>query len=154
SAANLATAVLDFVESLGLDGTPAAAGISLGGWTAIECARQGGARAAIGLCPAGFWREPLSPPDGRVARARRVGRLLAPALPVITLTAGGRRRALGRSFHRPELLSPKEAAAVTRAWVKSSAYPEANALMRAGTVTGLDAIKAPITLAWAEYDRL
>ena len=43
SAANLATAVLDFYDALGIDGKPAVAGISLGGWVAIECARQGGA---------------------------------------------------------------------------------------------------------------
>ena len=40
-AANLATAVLDFYDALGIDGKPAVAGISLGGWVAIECARRG-----------------------------------------------------------------------------------------------------------------
>ncbi|MGA8217313.1 MAG: alpha/beta fold hydrolase, partial [Solirubrobacterales bacterium] len=55
-AANLATAVLDFYDSLGIDGKPAIAGISLGGWTSIECARQGGASAVVALCPAGFWK--------------------------------------------------------------------------------------------------
>ena len=44
-AANLATASLDFLDSLGIEEKPAVAGISLGGWTAVECARQGGASA-------------------------------------------------------------------------------------------------------------
>src|SRR5436305_15277600 len=35
----LATAVLDFYESLEVNGYPDVAGISLGGWTALECAR-------------------------------------------------------------------------------------------------------------------
>src|SRR5436190_13437102 len=36
SSANLATAVLDFYESLEVEGAPDVAGISPGGWTAIE----------------------------------------------------------------------------------------------------------------------
>src|SRR5262249_5951359 len=42
-AANLATAVLDFYDALGIDRVPAVAGISLGGWIAVECGRQAGA---------------------------------------------------------------------------------------------------------------
>jgi pimeloyl-ACP methyl ester carboxylesterase len=154
SAANLATAVLDFVEPLGLDGTPAVAGISLGGWTAVECARQGGARAVIALCPAGFWKDEPGEANPRIARVRRMGRLLRPVLPAITLTERGRRRALGRSFRHPERLSPAEAAAVARAYVSAPAYPAASSLMRADRVEQLDGVKAPITIAWAEHDRL
>jgi pimeloyl-ACP methyl ester carboxylesterase len=68
-AANLATAVLDFYDALGIEGTPAVAGISLGGWVAVECARQGGASAVVALCPAGFWKR--SPEESNRALARR-----------------------------------------------------------------------------------
>ena len=67
-AANLATAVLDFYDALGIEGKPAVAGISLGGWVAIECARQGGASAAIGLCTAGFWKRSPDSSNRTVAR--------------------------------------------------------------------------------------
>jgi len=153
-AANLATAVLDFYESLGLDGKPAVAGISLGGWVSIECARQGGARAVIALCPAGFWRRALDGPSQTVARLRRRGRLFRPLLRPMMYSARGRRRALGRVIHHPERLSPGEAEAIASAYVNAPAYDEANALMRAGRIEELKGIKVPITLAWGEHDNL
>ena len=153
-AANLATAVLDFYESLGIDGKPAIAGISLGGWTAIECARQGGVTAVVGLCPAGFWKRSPEASNQAVARARRSGRAVGALLRPIMSTARGRRQALGRFIYRPERLSPGEAQAIAKAYVTAPAYDEASALMRAGRVEDLKGIKTPITLAWAEHDTL
>ena len=45
TARNLASAVIEFSESLGLRSRPGVAGISLGSWVAIECGRLGGASA-------------------------------------------------------------------------------------------------------------
>jgi pimeloyl-ACP methyl ester carboxylesterase len=152
-AANLATAVLDFYDALGIDETPAVAGISLGGWVAIECARQERASAIVALCPAGFWRRsPEASP--RIARARRRGRAARRLIRPIMSTKRGRRRALGRVIFKPERLSPGEAEAIAEAYVTAPAYDEASALMRAGRVEELKGIKAPITLAWAEHDTL
>jgi pimeloyl-ACP methyl ester carboxylesterase len=153
-AANLATAALDFYDSLGIEGKPAVAGISLGGWTAVECARQGGTSAFVALCPAGFWKRSPASSDRAVARARRGGRAASALLRPIMSTAGGRRRALGRFIYRPERLSPGEAEAIAKAYVTAPAYDEASALMRAGRVEELKGIKTPITLAWAEHDTL
>jgi pimeloyl-ACP methyl ester carboxylesterase len=153
-AANLATAVLDFYDALGIEGKPAVAGISLGGWVAVECARQGGASAVVALCPAGFWRRSPDPYDGRIARRRRRGRALRPFFRPVMHTKRGRRETLGRFVYRPERLSPGEANAIARAYVTAPAYDEASALMRAGRVEELKSIKAPITLAWAEHDAL
>jgi pimeloyl-ACP methyl ester carboxylesterase len=153
-AANLATAVLDFYESLGLDGKPAVAGISLGAWVSIECARQGGARAVVALCPAGFWKRSPAASDRVVARARRSGRAARALLRPIMSTARGRRRTLGRFIYHPERLSPGEAAAIAKAYVTAPAYDEASALMRAGRIEELKGIKVPITLAWGEHDTL
>jgi pimeloyl-ACP methyl ester carboxylesterase len=153
-AANLATAVLDFCDALGIEDKPAVAGISLGAWVAIECARQDGASAAVALCPAGFWKR--SPDDANriVARRRRRRRLARPLLRPIMATARGRRRTLGRFIHRPERLRPGEAEAIARAYVTAPAYEQASALMRAGRIEELKSIKVPITLAWAEHDNL
>jgi pimeloyl-ACP methyl ester carboxylesterase len=153
-AANLATAVLDFYDALGIEGSPAIAGISLGGWVAIECARQGGAAAVVGLCTAGFWKRSPAASNRAVAQARRGGRALRPLLRPMTLTARGRRRTLGRFIYRPERLSPGEAQAIAQAYVTAPAYDDASALMRAGRVEELKGIKTPITLAWAEHDTL
>ena len=153
-AANLATAVLDFYDALGIEGKPAVAGISLGAWVAIECARQGGATAVVALCPAGFWKRSPDPSNRRLARARRNGRLARPLFRPMMASARGRRRALGRFIHHPERLSPGEAQAIASAYVTAPAYEEASALMRAGRVEELKGIKVPITLAWAEHDTL
>jgi pimeloyl-ACP methyl ester carboxylesterase len=153
-AANLATAVLDFYDALGIEGKPAVAGISLGGWVAIECARQGAASAVVALCPAGFWKRSPDPSNRAVARARRRGRALGPLLRTIMLSPRARRQALGRFIYRPERLSPGEAQAIARSYVTAPAYDEASALMRAGRVEELKGIKVPITLAWAEHDTL
>jgi pimeloyl-ACP methyl ester carboxylesterase len=152
-AANLATAVLDFYDALGIEGAPAVAGISLGGWVAVECARQDGASAVVALCPAGFWKRSPSE-SNRVGARRRRGRLARPLFRPIMATARGRRRALGRFIHRPERLRPGEAEAIARAYVTAPAYDEASALMRAGRIEELKSIKVPLTLAWAEHDNL
>src|SRR5262245_3527656 len=153
-AANLATAVLDFYDALGIEGKPAVAGISLGAWVAIECARQKSASAVVALCPAGFWRRAPGNDDGIVARRRRRRRLARPLVRPMMATARGRRRTLGRFIHRPERLRPGEAEAIARAYVTAPAYDETSALMRAGRVEELKSIKVPITLAWAEHDNL
>ena len=153
-AANLATAVLDFYDALGIEGTPAVAGISLGGWVAVECARQGGASAAVALCPAGFWKRSPDESNRTLARRRRRGRLARPLFRPMMATARGRRQALGRFIHHPERLRPGEAEAIARAYVTAPAYDEASALMRAGRIEELKSIKVPITLAWAEHDTL
>jgi pimeloyl-ACP methyl ester carboxylesterase len=153
-AANLATAVLDFYDALGIESKPAVAGISLGGWVAVECARQGGASAVVALCPAGFWQRSPESSNIRIARARRRGRAARGLLRPIMSTKRGRRRTLGRVIHRPERLSPGEAEAIARAYVTAPAYEETSALMKAGRVDELKGIKVPITLAWAEHDTL
>jgi pimeloyl-ACP methyl ester carboxylesterase len=153
-AANLATAVLDFYDALGIEETPAIAGISLGGWVGIECARQRGASAVVALCPAGFWRRSTPAANRRLRRTRRRSRFARPLLRPVMATARGRRRALGRFIYRPERLSPGEAEAIARAYVTAPAYEEASAMMRAGRVEELKGINVPVTLAWGEHDTL
>lgn len=150
SAANLASAVLDFYDSLGLDGDPHVAGISLGGWVAIECARQGRARSVVGVCPAGFWKEPLGP---RRNTARAAARAMRPILPILRIPAV-RRRALAGNIRHPERVPGTDAVRLVRGYANASAYVEANRLMRGGVVGDLADVGVPITLAWAEFDTL
>ena len=154
SAANLATAVLEFYDSLGLGSDPHVAGISLGGWVAIECARQREARSVVGLCTAGFWKRSITKTGDRLNRARAVGKVLRPLLRPTLSTARGRRRALGRFVHHPERLSQAEALSMVRAYVTAPAYPQASALMRSGRIGSIDDLGVPLTLAWAEFDRI
>jgi pimeloyl-ACP methyl ester carboxylesterase len=150
SAANLASAVLDFSESLALD-EPHVAGISLGGWVAIECGRRGRARSVVGICTAGFWREPLEP---RRSTTHAAARLLRPLVPLLLRSGSVRARALRGNLRHPERVPAGEAIALVRGYGGAPAYPEASRLMRAGLVGDLDGLRTPLTLAWAEFDTL
>ena len=151
TAANLARAVLDFVASLDLGSKPALAGISLGGWVAIECARQGGASSVVGICTAGFWREPLAP---RRNTAHVTARLLGPLIPLLFRSGSFRQRALAGNVHHPERVPVDDAVAIVRGYGGAADYPRASAHMRAGLVGDLSDAKVPLTLAWAEFDTL
>ena len=149
SPANLATAVLSFYESLGL-AKPGVAGISLGGWTAIECGRQGGASSVVALCPAGFWTEPFTP--GRPS-AHFAAKAVGPIAPLLLRMPGVQRAALAESLRHPERPSRGEAVALVRGYGSCPAYVEANRLMSQGLMSDLDEIEVPLTIAWAEHDR-
>lgn len=151
SAANLASSVLDFYDSLGLEREPHVAGISLGGWVAIECARQGRARSVVGICTAGLWKEPLEP---RRNAAHTAARLMRPLLPVLLRSRAVRVRALRGNVRHPERIPAGDAIALVRGYGRAPAYPEASRLMRAGVVGELDGLDPPLTLAWAEFDTL
>ena len=151
SAANLARAVLDFYDGLGIGGDPHLAGISLGGWIAIEAGRAGRARSVTGLSTAGFWREPLAPKRNYV---RAAAWIFSPFAPLLTRTEGGRRRVLSGQMRHPERLSGAEAAAIVRGYGRAAGYAEASRLMRSNLVGELEDLRVPVTLAWAEYDSL
>lgn len=148
---NMAAAVLDFHDSLGIGAEPVICGQSLGAWVAIECARAGRARGVLALCPAGFWREPLAP---RRNSARTAARLFSPFAGLVMRSEGARARILGGQIAHPERVSRREAVELVRGYARASAYDEANALMRGSVVGDLRGIETPITIAWGERDRL
>lgn len=151
TARNLAAAVLAFVETLGLDSKPGVAGISLGSWVAIECGRQGGVDSVVALCPAGFWREPL---DARPSTTYRAARAIRPLAPALLRIPGLRRRALATNVHRPERVPLADAIALGRGYGGAQGYPDSSRHMRADVVGDLSDLGVPLTIAWAEFDRL
>jgi pimeloyl-ACP methyl ester carboxylesterase len=146
----LASALAGFLDGLGIERAHVA-GNSLGGWVALELAAAGRALTVTGLSAAGFWSRPLGP---RATPARRVGRALLPLIPAVARTGRGRRLLLGASVGHPERVPPGSAARLVRSYVTAPAFEEANAAMRAAVFAGIDRIAAPVTLAWAELDRL
>jgi pimeloyl-ACP methyl ester carboxylesterase len=147
----LAGSVASFLDELGL-GRVHVAGNSLGGWVALELAKAGRALSVAGLCTAGFWRRPLGPrPGGDI---RRVGRALLPILPALLRSEGGRRMLLRGSVARPERVPPYAAARLVRSYITSPGFEGANTAMRAEIFSGAEDIRVPVTLAWAEHDRL
>ena len=146
----LAAAVAAFMDEHGVERAHLA-GNSLGGWVALELAKLGRALSVTGLSSAGFWKRPLGP---RETPIRRVGRLLLPIVPLITRSPGGRRALLQGVMVRPERVPPKSATRLVRAYVTAPGFEAANAAMRAEVFSGIEQVEAPVTLAWAEHDRL
>jgi pimeloyl-ACP methyl ester carboxylesterase len=65
-----------------------------------------------------------------------------------------RRLALSRFVHRPDDLPPEEAARLAAAYAFSQPFLEASREMRSRFITDLELVRVPVTLAWAEFDRL
>jgi pimeloyl-ACP methyl ester carboxylesterase len=149
TAAALARAVLGFCEEIGFGEAPGVAGISLGAWVAIECARQGGAGAVVGLCPAGFTPKRV---DGDPA-ALSFARVLRPLL--FAMRSGAvRLRVLSTVMHHPERITGDDAVRLARDYAHARGYSATRKAMVAGTVGDLSDVDVPVTLAWAEHDRL
>jgi pimeloyl-ACP methyl ester carboxylesterase len=146
----LATALARFLDGLDIERAHLA-GNSLGGWVALELAGLGRARSVTGLSPAGFWARPLGP---RSSRARDIGRAVLPLVGALVRSERGRRILLGASVGHPERVPPDSAARLVRSYLTAPAFEEANAAMRAAVFAGIERIDAPVTLAWAELDRL
>ena len=148
---SLAAAVATFLSELEIERAHVA-GNSLGGWVALELAKVGRALSVTGLSTAGLWKRPLGPRPGR--DVRRIGRALLPVLPVLLRTRRGRRLLLQSSVGHPERVPPAAAARLVRSYVTSPGFEGANDAMRAAVFSGVEQIRVPVTLAWAEHDRL
>ncbi|MGH2782135.1 MAG: alpha/beta fold hydrolase [Thermoleophilaceae bacterium] len=147
----LARAVASFLDEIGI-GRAHVAGNSLGGWVALELAKAGRALSVAGLSTAGFWKRPLGPRPGR--DLRRIGQALLPVLPLLLRSERVRRVLLRSSVGHPDRVPPHAAARLVRAYVTSSGFEGANEAMRSAVFSGVEQIRVPVTLAWAELDRL
>jgi pimeloyl-ACP methyl ester carboxylesterase len=147
----LAAAVLAFVDGLDLAGRPHVAGNSLGGWVAMALGLRGAAETVTAIAPAGLWAGPLAP---KPSVARRVARLVTPLAGPLTRPLGLRRLVLAGSVAHPERVPAPAAAALVRAYAQAPGFVAVNAAMRAGFFAQLAEIEVPVTLVWAEHDRL
>ncbi|MDP9188261.1 MAG: alpha/beta fold hydrolase [Actinomycetota bacterium] len=151
SAANIAAAILDFSDTLELGSLPHVCGNSLGGWVAIEAARQRRARSVVGLCTAGFWSRPVGP---RRSQARTAARLLAPLAGLLLGSERVKSGILAAQVRHPERVSREQALDMVRSYATATGYDRANALMRGNVIGDVSALGVPLTLAWGERDNL
>jgi pimeloyl-ACP methyl ester carboxylesterase len=151
--ATLGRTVSAFLAGIGVH-RPHVAGNSLGGWIALEMAKQGSVRSATGVCPA-LWRRPLlgdgEPPRNR---SRLLGRRLAYVLPPLVATRAGRRLALAGMAAHAERIPRRAAVEMAASYLRAPAYDATNVAMRRSFFTGGREIDVPVTLAWGERDRL
>lgn len=146
----LARAVAAHLAEQGFD-HPHVAGNSLGGWVALELARLGVARSVTAICPAGFWSRILGPLD---PWARRALMTVRPLIPLAFAVPAVRERVLGGVMVHPERLGYRAARRIASAYAGSRGYVEVQAAMRSRRLEDADGIDVPITLVWADRDRL
>jgi pimeloyl-ACP methyl ester carboxylesterase len=149
--AALAAAVAAFLPGIAPGGPHHVAGNSLGGWVALELAANGHARSVTAIAPAGLWPQPLAPKRGI---ARGIAKAIRPGLRLLVRSAAGRRLALAGTVAHPERVPPEAALRLVQAYADAPGFEEVNRAMRAGRFTRLEHIRVPVTLAWAEHDRL
>jgi pimeloyl-ACP methyl ester carboxylesterase len=147
---DLAASVAASLSALGVS-RPDVAGVSLGGWVALELALADEARSVAAIAPAGLWSAPLAP---KRATARAVARALSPVLPLILRTRAGRRLALSSNVGFPERVPFPDALRLVRTYARSPGFVAVNAAMRASRFAQLAEITVPVVLAWPELDRI
>jgi pimeloyl-ACP methyl ester carboxylesterase len=151
TAANLAAALHEQCAERSVE-RPHVAGNSLGGWVALEMGRTGWAASVTALSPAGLWRAPLGPRQRDVrAWAQRARPLVRAAL----LVPGLRRRMTSTFAAHPERIPADAARELVLGWVDADGYDGANRAMRTHVFDPAGYPEdVPVTIAWAERDRL
>lgn len=153
-------AVEELLDELGV-GEAHFVGNSMGGGIALELAKRGRARSVVALAPAGGW----SRGDGE---GPRIGRFFAKQIKMLERThawserimkrPGTRRLAFREIMRHGELVSPADAAEISRAALGCSIGRRAIQALLADaaelTIGELDRIACPVLLATPRFDRV
>lgn len=91
TAENLVKALLDNLQAMGIHEPVDVAGNSMGGWMALEMAKQGKVRSVVAISPAGLWKGKPSPIVTALFQIMRKSTRMSP---------GGVKRALRFGFLR------------------------------------------------------
>ncbi|GAB88780.1 alpha/beta fold hydrolase [Gordonia rhizosphera] len=132
---------------------PHLAGYSLGGWVAIELARRGRAASVCVFSPAGFWwnRDAHERTAREIRRSRTLARVSRPTAPLGVRSATVRRLGLRAIACHGDRLT---AARVLEMIDDSIDCPFMDDYAPVERAEPMDPLPCPITLAWAECDRL
>lgn len=142
-----------YLDERGLD-RPHLAGHSMGGFVALELARRGRAASVCAFSPGGLWSDDLRAQVAkRLQRQFALGRLTRPIIPFLMKSPGTRRRALTDSTLHGDRLSYKRAIEITEVSLDCTIIGDLfnNADEQ---VAPMDPLPCPITIAWAEKDRI
>ena len=130
---------------------PHVAGNSLGAWVGLEMARAGHAASVTAISPAGLWGKPLGP---RSFDSHALAVRLRPLVSLLLRTRRGRHAMLRTTMARPERVPARAGRALVLSWIDAPGYDAANHEMRADVFDPEGFPEVPVTLAWAEHDRL
>jgi pimeloyl-ACP methyl ester carboxylesterase len=149
----LASAVADFLDSLGVD-RPVVGGNSLGGWVALELAARGRARAVVGVSPAGFATRLESAAARAQLRASWRGARLPRVSEPLLRRPRGRVLAYAGLMGRPEQLPVAEAIAATRNLAASPGFDGTVNTITRDRFTRGNEVGVPVTLVWGTRDMI
>ncbi|MEQ0559404.1 alpha/beta fold hydrolase [Amycolatopsis sp. NEAU-NG30] len=145
----------DFFTDLGID-RPHVAGNSLGGLLALALGQAGLVRSVTALSPAGLWNRSQKLYAIATLKAHRALAQRTPPHVVrrLAATAAGRKALTGMIVGRPERLTAADVVEDARALATAPGFEPTAAQSRGsfrftGPVTGV-----PVTVAWAERDRI
>lgn len=155
---HLVDAVEAYLDEHGLD-RPHLAGLSLGGWMAIELARRGRAATVCALAPGGFW----TPGDAAQAHARKkvhqiqtLARIAGAVRPVAAaaMKSGAVRRIGFRDAarHADRITAAQSMALLGDA---TGATINVDDILASGEhLAALNPLPCPVTIAWSGDDKL
>jgi pimeloyl-ACP methyl ester carboxylesterase len=151
--AELVDGVEHSLDELGFQ-TAHLAGNSLGGWIALELARRGRARSVCALSPAGAWAADEVGDATRTAirKVARDGRRTRWLLPLALRSKRVRRYALSLNAEHGERVDRRAIVALTDDMLACAVLEDV--LETTEELAPLDPPPCPITLAWAEHDRV
>jgi pimeloyl-ACP methyl ester carboxylesterase len=146
--------VAEFLDQLGLE-RPHVAGNSLGGWIALELAKQGRARTVTGLSPAGFHnrREAVFQYTSFWITVR-FSRLIAPRAERVLASRLARRTAFSQLVSRPDRIRSDQIGPTVRALAGAPWFDETLKAINAENFSGGEQISVPVTIAWGQRDRV
>ena len=153
---SLTSAVAHDMDAAGVAGAHLV-GNSLGGWIALELAKQGRARSVVALSPGGGW-EPASREEKRVFTLLRQGhainRWAAPRARAMMRRSLWRRIMYMRAVAHPERMDPELAADAIVAFARSRTPELLDTERGQGGIRDLDQVKCPVLVAWGQKDRM
>lgn len=148
---DMVDAAENYLDENGL-ARPHLAGNSLGGWVAIELARRGRAASVCAFSPAGFWdSESHQQVLGKIRRLRALTRVARPVAPLSLRFAAVRRLGFRDGACHGDRLS---AARMLEVMDDCIDCPFMDQYSPNEQAEQLDPLPCPVTLAWAQFDRL
>jgi pimeloyl-ACP methyl ester carboxylesterase len=150
----LADATRDFLDELGLD-KPHIAGNSLGGWVALELARDGRAASVAAISPAGF--ELPREAKFSINSLRSTGKsakLMYDSAPKVLANPWVRKLAFAQVFAKGERLTTEEAVRSIRNVADSPGWEPTLDELEHGRFTGGHEVTVPTTFLWGDKERL
>ena len=150
----LAHSVAALLDDLGIPDAHAA-GCSLGGWVSLELARLGRARSVTALSPSGFWNEREAAFCRRsLAATRAIATVIRPVAPIVLGSAVGRTVAGYQTMQHPWRMPAEDFQAAFAVVADSPGHRAASIAQTARRFEAPGEIDVPVTIAWAQHDRL